>query len=318
MIHLIRDVGDALAHAHAQGVLHRDVKPSNVLIGVDQRPRLLDFGLARTDDSQDLTRSTSHLGSLPYMAPEQVAGEAGTQSASLDVYALGVTMYECLTLRSPFLGASAEATRANILAALPRAPRAINSAVSVDLETVCLTAMDRSPARRYPSMVAFLVDLDNLIEHRPIQARPAGRLLRGRRWCQRHPALAVGLGMAVLVFTMVLGFTFHLLERNQLTQETNYSLGVGAAKSQLDQVRTRAAIASLEMCPEALRRFEWRHLKLRSDSSDVVYVGHDQRVGWLAMHPSGEEFISTSGGSLGFWTVARPPQRRLVEVASGR
>jgi serine/threonine protein kinase/WD40 repeat protein len=315
VISIVRDVADALEHAHVQGVIHRDVKPSNILIAEDCRPRLLDFGLARTEDSQQITRSTSHLGSLPYMAPEQLEGHADSQAPTLDVYALGVTMYELLTLRSPFLGATAEETRANILAAACRSPRSDNASISVDLETVCSTAMDPTPARRYQRMSAFITDLDNLLERRPIIARPAGRWLRGWRWCQRHPTATVGIGMAVVLFVLAVGFAMVQLENIRASEDRNYLLGIMAASSQLDHGRTLDANASLALCPEHLRRFEWNHLDLLANANEAEYRGHTGRVRWLDIHPGGEEFVSAAEDqTLRLWRMAEPTAVRTIKV----
>ncbi|MCA8977141.1 MAG: protein kinase, partial [Planctomycetes bacterium] len=307
VIGLVRDIADALQHAHERGIVHRDVKPSNILIGDDMRPRLLDFGLARAEDAQQITKSTSHLGSLPYMAPELFGGGAGEAQPTLDVYALGVTMYELLTLRSPFLGATAEATRANIAAASPPAVRAINPAVSRELETVCMTAMDPAPARRYRSMAALITDLDNLAARRPIVARPAGIALRTWRWCQRHQAAAVGLAMAAVLFVLLLVFAWHQLQVTRRTEDTNYVLGLLAASSQLEQNRTRDVNASLAMCPPHLRRFEWHHLELAANTHDAVYRGHDGRVYSVVFHPGGEEFASAGeDGTVRLWRLSDP------------
>ena len=137
-------MADALQHAHAHGILHRDVKPSNILISPDGRARLVDFGLAWTEAGHGATQTYTQLGSLPYAAPEHLDG-AGVASPQQDVYALGVTLYEALTLRNPFLAPTADETRRRIREGRPPSLRALNPAVSIDLETVCLTALDLDP-----------------------------------------------------------------------------------------------------------------------------------------------------------------------------
>ncbi|MBL8900234.1 MAG: serine/threonine protein kinase [Planctomycetes bacterium] len=189
-------VAEALQHAHERGVLHRDVKPSNVMLTRDGRALLLDFGLATRDDAQKLTRSGAAVGSLPYMAPEQHRAEA--LDARTDVYALGLVLYELLTLRSPFLAASVEETRRRVLEGAAEPIRKGNAAVPWDVQTVCSKAMDREPERRYPSMAAFASDLRNLLELRPIAAAPPSRWLLAQRWAQRRPAAAAALALASL------------------------------------------------------------------------------------------------------------------------
>jgi serine/threonine protein kinase/tetratricopeptide (TPR) repeat protein len=189
----------ALQHAHACGVLHRDVKPSNLMLRLDGRVLLMDFGLATSEGTSRITRTGSQLGSLPYMAPEQLRGEPA--DARTDVYALGVTLYELLALAPPHLEETADATLQAILRGEPRRPSDRNRAVPWDVETVCLTAMESDRSRRYASAGAFARDLDNLLALRPIEARRASSRLRARRWMQRHPtaSVAAALGFLLLV-----------------------------------------------------------------------------------------------------------------------
>jgi len=199
-LRVIRQVADALEHAHGRGVVHRDLKPSNVMIahggGVSQA-KLLDFGLARGRADASLTTSGSRVGSLAYMAPEQAWGEVTSPGPAVDVYGLGVTLYEMLTLRRAFDGDS----DAGILLAIQRGeaprPRAVDPGLGREAEAVCLTAMDVDPARRYASAADFARDVGNVLDRRPIEARRAGVLHRARRWVERHPAAAVALVLAI-------------------------------------------------------------------------------------------------------------------------
>lgn len=212
-LRVVRQVAEALHHAHGRGVVHRDVKPSNVMLGADGRAQLLDFGLALATGSDSLTRSGSPLGSLPYMSPEQTRGEAHRVDPRTDVYGLGVLLHELLTLRSAFGGSSAAETVAAIQAGRRVPPRQLNAALSWEVETVCLTAMDPDPGRRYASAADLARDLANVLEHRPVEARRAGPALRTRRWVQRHPtrAVSVGLGgLLVVVGPSVLAWQQHL------------------------------------------------------------------------------------------------------------
>jgi hypothetical protein len=170
----------------------------------DGRALLLDFGLATREDAQKLTRSGAAVGSLPYMAPEQHRAEA--LDARTDVYALGLVLYELLTLRSPYLGATVEETRRRVLEGAAAAIRSLNPAVPWDVQTVCAKAMDLDPARRYPSMAAFAADLRSLLELRPIAAAPPSRWLLARRWAQRRPAAAASL--AIVAFALLAGIPF--------------------------------------------------------------------------------------------------------------
>ncbi|MCC6782760.1 MAG: serine/threonine protein kinase [Planctomycetes bacterium] len=194
---LVRAMADAVAHAHERGVVHRDLKPSNAMVTLDGRVVLLDFGLAAAQGTERITRSGAAIGTLHYMAPEQLAGAAVDERT--DVHALGVTLHELLARRPAFDGETAESVRSAILAGAAPAIRTINRSVPRDLETICRRAMDLEPARRYPTADALAADLQRFLEHRPIEARRAGPWLRTRRWMRRHPAIAAALASVPLL-----------------------------------------------------------------------------------------------------------------------
>jgi serine/threonine protein kinase len=192
-------VARTLAYAHERGVLHRDVKPSNVMLDRGGRVLLLDFGLARAIASEDaaLTRTGAVVGSLAYMAPEQMRGDK--IDARADVYGVGVTLYELLTHRAAFRGDTQDDLRGKVLAGAAPAPAQINPLIPRDAETICLLAMAPESHRRYPSAQALADDLQRFLELRPIEARRAGAFYRARRWAQRHPAKATAWTAGLLV-----------------------------------------------------------------------------------------------------------------------
>lgn len=190
-------VARALEHAHAHGIVHRDVKPSNVAVGGDLGVRLLDFGLTSSEGASRVTSPGSQPGTLLYQSPQQVRGE--TPEPRDDVYSLGVTLYEMLTLQVPFTGESAEEVRRQILTGSPSPIRARNRRVPVDLETVCLVAMEPDAARRYASAGALANDLENVLARRPIEARPPGAWVRFQRLAERNKA-ATAVVAATLIF----------------------------------------------------------------------------------------------------------------------
>jgi serine/threonine protein kinase len=196
---LVQQVAEALAHAHECGVVHRDVKPSNVMVTRDRHVRLVDFGLSTRANASKITRSGSELGSLPYMPPELLRGGMAAVDARSDVYSLGVTLYELLTLRAPFEAGDHELTRRAILAGAPRRPRDLNRALPADAEAVCLAALEADPADRYATAAAFARDLGNVVALRPIDAKPASAPRRLLRWTQRNPARAVATALALVV-----------------------------------------------------------------------------------------------------------------------
>lgn len=222
---MVRQVADALDHAHRRGVLHRDLKPSNVMVTPSGRALLVDFGLAMTKGTGRLTRTGALLGSLPYLAPEQI-GSGRVVDARTDVYGLGVTLFELLTLRLPFASDSSEATIRWIETGVRPSVRPLNPSVPLDAETVCLKAMECDPARRYATVADLARDLDNVLQRRPIDARRPGAWRRAREWSRRHPAksVAIALGTAVAIGGPL---TFGILERQH-----NQRLAAAFAKSE--------------------------------------------------------------------------------------
>ncbi len=206
---LVASVADALAHAHGHGVLHRDVKPENILIDRQGRPLLSDFGLARdlTDaDAKQLTASGALVGTPAFMAPEQAVARRGPQSPATDVYGLGGVLYRALAGRPPFDGETLIELVQQVLLDEPVSPRTANPRVHRDLETICLRCLEKAPARRYQTAAALADDLRRFLQGEPIEARPATGAERFRRWVARHRFAAAALGL-VAIFLVVLGVT---------------------------------------------------------------------------------------------------------------
>ncbi|MFQ5505714.1 MAG: protein kinase [Planctomycetota bacterium] len=211
-LRIARRVAGALAHAHLAGIAHRDVKPSNIMLDKDGRVLLVDFGLARADDAGKLTLTGAAVGSPLYLPPEKLRGDPGLSAPRQDVYSLGVTLYETLGLCHPFSGASLEDTHRRVVEADPVRLRTRVRGLPWDVETVCQTAMDPDPRRRYPSAVELERDLDNLLHFRRIEAERPGLFLRGRRWVQRHPTSSVGLVLGFLLLVVaptIAGISIH-------------------------------------------------------------------------------------------------------------
>jgi hypothetical protein len=200
-------VAGALEYAHGQGVLHRDVKPSNLLMDMNGTVWVTDFGLAKGGDGEDLTHTGDIVGTVRYMAPERFQGQSDARS---DVYALGLTLYELLALRPAF----AERDRARLIQQVmheePQALRKVSRAVPRDLETIVHKATAKEPGQRYARAAALAEDLQRFLDDRPIRARRVQAPERFWRWCRRNPMVA-GLVAAVVLVT-VLGFAGVLVQ----------------------------------------------------------------------------------------------------------
>jgi WD40 repeat protein len=195
---LVAAVADALHYAHECGVVHRDVKPSNILIGPDGRPCVMDFGLAKRDAGEiTMTIEGQVLGTPAYMSPEQAGGEGHAVDGRTDVYSLGVVLYQMLTGELPFRGTRRRVMH-QVLNDDPRPPRSLNDAIPRDLETIALKAMAREPGRRYATARDLAEDLRRWLLGEPIRARPTGRLGRALLWAKRRPAAAGLLGVSAL------------------------------------------------------------------------------------------------------------------------
>jgi len=209
---MIAAVADAVHHAHQRGILHRDLKPRNILLSADGQPQVTDFGLAkRVDAESGSTLSGAIVGTIGYMAPEQARADRSLTTAA-DVYSLGAILYELLTGRPPFRGSTPAETILHVLQSEPERPRAIQARVDRDLETICLKCLEKDPSRRYDSAAALAEDLRCWLGGRPIAARPVGLAERVWRWCRRNPAPAVSTAMVLL---LVLIFSWRLWHENQ-------------------------------------------------------------------------------------------------------
>src|SRR6058998_2416583 len=205
-VELIAKVARTVHYAHEHRILHRDIKPGNILLDAKGDPHLTDFGLARLVESESsVTQTLDVLGTPSYMAPEQAVGNNAAVSSATDVYGLGAVLYQLLTGHPPFAGGTTYETIKLLLDTEPRQPRLLNPKIDRDLSTICLKCLEKDPKRRYSSALALIEDLKHWLKHEPIRAKRSGFLTHTRKWVRRNPsttvlvtlllALAAGLGV---------------------------------------------------------------------------------------------------------------------------
>ena len=262
----ILTVARAVGYAHAEGIIHRDIKPGNVLIANGNILKLADFGLAKTADARH-SGDNVIAGTPAYMAPEQI-NDPGRVGPATDVWALGVMLYECLTGRVPFTGVTVLQVMQRISGAEPVAPRLLNDAIPLDLNTICLHALRKDPDKRYRTTGEMAADLEAWLEGRPIAVRAVTRLERGLKWSRRNPALAWSLGALAGAIFLGTSFsvTFGLLalrEARLLKQEQVRSSHALAEARRLERLSRLAAAQA------AWDKFQWqRFLGLTSTKSE--------------------------------------------------
>src|SRR5947208_3732297 len=203
---LIAKLARTVHYAHEHGILHRDIKPGNILVDTKGEPHLTDFGLARLLETKStVTHTMDVLGTPSYMAPEQASGRNEQLTSATDVYGLGAVFYQLLTGHPPFAGGTTYETVLLVLEAEPRQPRFWNQKIDRELSTICLKCLEKDQTRRYSSALALAEDLEHWLKHEPIRAKRAGFFTHSRKWVRRNPstsvlvtlsvALAAGLGV---------------------------------------------------------------------------------------------------------------------------
>ena len=312
---------DALEYAHRQGILHRDIKPSNLLLDAQGTVWVADFGLAKADDSDNLTEVGDIIGTVRYMPPEAFEGKTDRRT---DVYALGLTLYELLALRPAFTETDRNKIIKLVMTTEPPRLDVLNPAIPRDLVTIVHKASDRDPDRRYQKAGDLGADLQHFLDDEPIKARRQTQLERYLRWARRHPGIAV-LG-AVLTAVLVLGTVASLLaagyfnrlrlnearsagnERaaRQAAEKANvaerwerYRSNIAAASAALQLQKSDPARRALEAAPEQLRQWEWQHLHNQLDGSSRVLSMPNRDVDnslqpTFALSPDGRQFATAS------------------------
>ncbi len=267
-------LSDALGYAHSHGILHRDVKPANVLLNANGRVAISDFGLCDLDDGEDLTRSEDVVGTLRYMAPEQFDGQCDVRT---DLYGLGATLYELVTLQPPFDGARTAALAHRVLHAEPPRPRRLNPAIPKPLEAIVLKAMAKTPDERYANAQALQSDLLAFLSDRPVKARPPRLADLLRLALRRNRAASAVLMAGVVGLVLLTGLYIQSIRGSRAEgQRRLYRSSIEAAASGLRASDGRQAARSLAEAPEPWRDWEWYHLGARlRDELDLVRTPGD-------------------------------------------
>jgi WD40 repeat protein/serine/threonine protein kinase/tetratricopeptide (TPR) repeat protein len=306
-------VADALAFAHAHGVVHRDIKPSNLLLDPRGTVWVSDFGLAKAAaDPENLTHSGDVLGTLRYMAPERFLGKSDARS---DVYSLGVTLYELLTFRSPFTVADRNQLLHQVVHEEPPRPRKVNPEVPRDLETIVLKVIAKEPAHRYQTAADFADDLRRFVEDRPVLARRLTPPERLWRWCRRDPRTAALL--AALLLALVTGLAGVATQWRRA--ESNFRAEADAHKQEADARRQaeRAegeARDGLYQSGIAQARLEWR-LNNFTGAEQVLDACEPGRRGWEWRYLRGvnrQELFTRPADVVQLFSVAFSPDGRLL------
>ena len=222
---LIQKLAQAIAAAHAKQIVHRDLKPANILLTGEEVPKISDFGLAKKLDllgkaHGELTRANVVMGTPSYMPPEQADGKARTLGPSADVYALGAILYECLTGRPPFRGATTLDTLDQVRHQQVIPPRRFEAKIHRDLETICMTCLRKDPLKRYPAAVQLADDLRRYLRGGRIMAKTPGMLERITEWLRRRPREAGWVALAALVVVaLIAGACYFVVELNQARRD---------------------------------------------------------------------------------------------------
>ena len=214
-VQLIAKVARTVHYAHEHRILHRDIKPGNILLDAKGEPHLTDFGLARLIETEStVTRTMDVVGTPSYMAPEQAVGNNEAVGNATDIYGIGAVLYQLLTGHPPFAGGTTYETIKLLLDTEPRQPRLLNPKIDRDLSTICLKCLEKDPKRRYSSALALAEDLERWLKHEPIQARRTGPFTRARKWVRRNPISAL-LAASLVVSVATAGW---LILKNELVR----------------------------------------------------------------------------------------------------
>lgn len=293
------DAADALRHAHSQGIIHRDVKPSNLIMGQDGRIKLTDFGLAKGATDASLTKTGDFVGSPAYVSPEQASSRRSRIDERSDIYSLGVTLYESVTLHQPFAGKDVADVLRKIITKDPPPPSKVNPRIPKDLETIILKAIEKDPEKRFQSVEEFGNELRRFINYEPILVRPVGPIGKAFRSVRRHRAVWAGSVLGGAAVLLIAGAVFLSTGGFKSRTQVPVMLTDGAGGRTVNPTTT-GVLELVQEWSEDLTPAERldRIVSLSHDADELLLAGDLDKVGALLEQIDAKLGLSVIGADM--------------------